>query len=211
MLVVTAALEESTEVVISPEDEARAAFYGLIGHIFHAPPSSDILDAIANQDPVSNQTDTPLRRAWGELQKTARNAKASQVRQEYDDLFIGVGKAEIMLYGSYYVSGFLMEKPLAKLREHLNELGFARRQAVGEPEDHISALCEVMRVLILGTENLPAAPVETQKDFFHRHLAPWVPRLTTALAQNKISEFYSRAGQFTQEFFQIENESFEIA
>src|SRR5688572_13616454 len=126
MLVVTAALEESTEVVISPEDEARAAFYGLIGHIFHAPPSSDILDAIANQDPVSNQTDTPLRRAWGELQKTARNAKASQVRQEYDDLFIGVGKAEIMLYGSYYVSGFLMEKPLAKLREHLNELGFAR-------------------------------------------------------------------------------------
>lgn len=208
LLAAASDLEESAG--IPPEDEARAGLYALIAHLFRAPPSQDILDTIANQDFVSSQADTPLQSAWRELQQTAGKSRARQISQEYDDLFIGVGKPEVMLYGSYYLSGFLMEKPLAKLREHLSQLGFQRRLSVGEPEDHVSALSEVMRVLVAGTEELSPAPVETQKEFFQRHLSPWLPKLADALIQNARSEFYARAGRFAQVFFRIEKESFEI-
>ncbi|MGH8770944.1 MAG: TorD/DmsD family molecular chaperone, partial [Burkholderiales bacterium] len=138
-------------------------------------------------------------------------AESSRLREEYDQLFIGVGKPDVMLYGSYYLSGFLMEKPLAKLREDLLKLGLSRRQSVGEPEDHISALSETMRLLVMGQGHFPPASLETQKDFFHRHLEPWYRKLTAALVENKVSEFYRRAGSFIQAFFEVETESFEIA
>ncbi|MGH8727736.1 MAG: TorD/DmsD family molecular chaperone [Burkholderiales bacterium] len=203
-------VSEESQVVVSPEDQARAGLYGLIANIFHAPPSGDILKAIAEASLIDGHAESPLAAAWRQLQETSAIASEGRLRQEYDELFIGVGKPEIMLYGSYYLSGFLMEKPLAKLREHLSHLGFKRRLSVGEPEDHLSALCEVMRGLIVGSGELPAAPVETQKEFFHRHLSPWAPKLADALIQNTRSEFYARAGKFAQVFFQIEKESFEI-
>lgn len=209
MLVAATSLEESTEVC--PEDEARAAIYGLIAHILHAPPSNETLNAIASQAFVIAEGDTPLQIAWRELHGTAGKVFADQIRQEYDDLFSGAGKPEVMLYGSFYLSGFLMEKPLARLREHLSELGLSRRLPVGEPEDHIAALCETMRVLIAGHENFAPTSLETQKDFFERHLASWAQKLAEALARNPISKFYSDTGKFIQAFFHVENESFEIA
>lgn len=202
-------MEESEEV--SPEDEARAACYGLIAHIFHAPPSSDALKTISTANLITSQMETPLQTAWRNLQQVAAETEPARLREEYDQLFIGVGKPDVMLYGSYYLSGFLMEKPLAKLREDLLKLGLSRRQSVGEPEDHISALSETMRLLVMGQGHFPPAPLETQKDFFHRHLESWYRKLTAALVENKVSEFYRRAGSFIQAFFEVETESFEIA
>jgi TorA maturation chaperone TorD len=211
MLAIAGGLEESKAVGVVPEDETRAVCYGLFAHLFSAPPSSALLGTIAQHNLIQSEAATPLGVAWRQLQEIASDSDPARLRQEYDDLFAGVGKPEIMLQGCYYLTGFLMEKPLAKLRDHLDELGFARRQSVAESEDHISALCEVMRVLIAGYAGEPSAPIETQHEFFLRHIAPWAPKLAAALEQNKVSTFYAHAGKFIQAFFQIEHESFEIA
>lgn len=205
------ALEESGSVGLAPEDETRAVCHGLIAYLFSSPPSSALLRTIMQYDLVQSEMDTPLSDAWRQLQESAGKFDPARLRQEYDDLFIGVGKPEIMLQACHYLTGFLMEKPLARLRDHLDELGFERRRSVAESEDHISALCEVMRVLVAGHNAHPAAPIETQHEFFLRHIAPWAPKLAAALEQNKVSTFYAHAGKFIQAFFQIEQESFEIA
>jgi TorA maturation chaperone TorD len=209
MLATALGTEESRAVVV-PEDEARAACYGLIAHIFSSPPSETILRTIATVDLVHGAIDGPLYSAWRQLQESAAQSNAARLSLEFDDLFGGVGKPRIALHGCYYLTGFFMEKPLAKLRDDLAQLGLSRRSSVGEPEDHISALCEAMRVLVAGLDGNPPAPIETQRDFFRRHLAPWVDALAAVLQQNEVSAFYASVGRFMHEFFQIENESFEI-
>jgi TorA maturation chaperone TorD len=201
--------EERSPVVVYPEDETRAACYGLIAHLFSSPPSDAVLRTIASMDLIHAGSGA-LYSAWRHLQQNASSANPVALRQEFDDLFIGVGKPQIALHGCYYLTGFLMEKPLSKLRDDLSELGFSRQESARESEDHIAALCEVMRVLVAGHDDMPPAPVEAQTDFFRRHLAPWMGKLTSSLERNAVSTFYANVGRFMHEFFQVENESFEI-
>ena len=201
--------EERRTVVVYPEDETRGVCYGLIARLFSAPPSDAVLRMIATMDLI-HAGDSALHSAWRHLQQNASRVDPTALRQEFDDLFIGVGKPQIPLHGCYYLTGFLMEKPLSKLRDDLTELGFSRQESAPESEDHIAALCEVMLVLIAGHEDMPPALVEEQRNFFYRHLAPWAHKLTSALGRNEVSVFYANAGRFMQEFFQVENESFEI-
>jgi TorA maturation chaperone TorD len=152
------------------EETARADLYGLLSTLFYAPPSQALLDTIGS---ANAQGDGVLEQAWADLVAACKGAGEEAVRDEYEQLFIGVGKPEVMLYGSWYLSGFLMEKPLAALRGDLNLLGLERPETVMESEDHIAALCEVMRYLI-ASDDIAQANLATQKRFFAAHLQPWV-------------------------------------
>jgi TorA maturation chaperone TorD len=198
---------------VSPEDQARAAIYGLVSNLFYAAPGRELLATIAQagEDIAVQGADSELGRAWRELQKAAAAADESALRQEYDDTFISTGRAPVFLYGSFYMAGFLMEKPVAKLRDELARLGFARTAESGETEDHISALCDVMRLLILGDETRAAAPVSVQREFFVRNIAPWYEKLSGAIADAESTDFYKTAAMFARKFFDLESQSFEMA
>lgn len=201
-----------TKVEVAPEDRTRADMYALIGNLFFGPPSKDLLAAIARGDAMSEEgTDTAFRRAWKALRHVAATSDPDAIRHEYDTVFISTGRAPVMLYGSHYLAGFLMEKPLAKLRDELAQLGIARRQTSGESEDHISALCDVMRFLIVGDEATPPAALEVQRGFFERNVQPWYARLCDATHNAAETNFYGRVADLAMAFFDIESESLQIA
>ncbi|MGH8751761.1 MAG: TorD/DmsD family molecular chaperone [Burkholderiales bacterium] len=192
---------------VNQEDLARADMYALIARLFYAP-DAQLLGAIAQADEIVAQGDNAhLAQAWRALVAAAA-AGPETVKEEHENLFIGVGKPDVMLYGSYYLAGFLMEKPLAKLRDDLSKLGLARNDYVSEPEDHLSALCDVMRYLISGDEMHAAASIEEQKQFFSRHLQPWYERFCAAVLAAEKANFYKPAARFVKAFFEIEMESF---
>ncbi|NMG42581.1 molecular chaperone [Aromatoleum toluvorans] len=192
--------------VLGDEDRARAHHYALLARLFFAAPDAPLLAALAASARVMGDGDAPFARAWAELGDCAEQADAPAVRDEYDALFYGIGRPDVMLYGSWYLAGFLMEEPLAELRDDLAELGLARRAGVAETEDHIAALAEVMRHLALTGPD--EAGLARQRRFFVRHLQPWYARLADALAAAPQARFYARTGALMRAFFDIESEAF---
>ncbi|HEV7618634.1 MAG TPA: molecular chaperone TorD family protein [Burkholderiaceae bacterium] len=188
------------------EETARADLYGLLATLFCAPPSQALLDTIGS---AQTQGEGVLELAWAELVAAARQAQAETVRDEYEQLFIGVGKPEVMLYGSYYLSGFLMEKPLAALRTDLAKLGLQRADSVVESEDHIAALCEVMRYLI-ASDDVTQGSLAMQKKFFADHIQAWVNDLCIALAAHPHAKFYVPVAQVARSFFEVEMQAFDM-
>jgi TorA maturation chaperone TorD len=87
--------------------------------------------------------------AWGSSRERARTSlagarrcrkkRAEAVEEEYTRLFLTIGRPEVMLFGSFYIAGFLMEEPVVELRDDLAELGLGRRMGIMESEDHIAA------------------------------------------------------------------------
>ena len=196
---------------VSPEDVARARWYVTFAQVFRAPPSAAWLRETGAQamDPVAVDTgETPLGRAWNAFALACANADADAVREEYEDTFIGVGKAEVFLYASWHLSGFLHERPLVELREHLAALGVARRSDVSETEDHIAALCETMAWLIVAApESLRT--LSTQRVFFQRFLSPWYEALVEAIEHCGVTDFYKHAARLLGEFLAIERQAFD--
>jgi TorA maturation chaperone TorD len=188
------------------EETARADLYGLLATLFYAPPSQALLDTIGS---AQTQGEGVLELAWAELVAAARQAQAETVRDEYEQLFIGVGKPEVMLYGSYYLSGFLMEKPLVALRTDLAKLGLQRAGSVVESEDHIAALCEVMRYLI-ASDDVTQGSLAMQKKFFADHIQAWVNDLCIALAAHPHAKFYVPVAQVARSFFEVEMQAFDM-
>lgn len=129
------------------------------------------------------------------------------VAREYFELFIGVGRGELLPYGSYYLTGFLHERPLARLRADLADLGIERVEGQCEPEDHAAILCEIMAGLITGAF---AAPMERQRYFFHRHLAPWMERFFADLGSAKAADFYGPVAAIGRLFIEIETAAFAL-
>ncbi|HUL40924.1 MAG TPA: molecular chaperone TorD family protein [Burkholderiales bacterium] len=193
---------------VAQEDLARAHMYALIARLLYSP-DGQLLRAIATADEIIAET-APLTEAWHALASTAQACNAEAVEEEYEKLFIGVGRPEVMLFGSYYLAGFMMEKPLALLRDDLAKLGLARHESVNEPEDHLSALCDVMRYLITGDEERYPASLEQQKQFFARHIQTWHERFCNAVIGSESANFYRHVAQFIRAFFNIEVESFEM-
>jgi TorA maturation chaperone TorD len=189
------------------EETARADLYGVLAELFYEPPSQAILDTVAAS---RAEGEGVLERAWNELAAACRETKPDAVRDEYEQLFIGVGKPEIMLYGSYYLSGFLMEKPLAALRTDLAALGLQRAEAVAESEDHVATLCEVMRYLITSDE-VEIANLASQKKFFAAHMQPWVGDLCTAIDNHPHAAFYKYVSRLARSFFEVEMQAFDMA
>jgi TorA maturation chaperone TorD len=135
--------------------------------------------------------------------------KAAEVAEEYQSLFVGLVRGELVPYGSYYLTGFLHEKPLAKLRDDLQAFGIARAENVSDPEDHIASLCEVMAGLIDGTFGTPVS-LEEQKRFFNTHIRPWAPVFFRDLEAAKVSVLYAAIGSVGRAFLEIEEGAFEM-
>lgn len=190
---------------LSEEDGLRAQLYKLLAFYLRAAPDQAGLDMAS----AMTGDDTPLGGAITSLAKIASKTNPETISQEYHDLFIGLGRGELLPYGSYYLTGFLHEKPLAKLRADMATIGIGRQPDVKEPEDHIAALCEMMAGLIEGVfEN--SGGLEEQKAFFDAHLASWAGHFFADLEGAKSSVFYAALGSVGKAFFEIEQGAFEL-
>lgn len=191
------------------EEMARAEVYGLLAILYYAPPEPELLQSLRVA-----VTDAPARggfleEPWRELVAAARGAPDDAIANEYDALFGGVGKPEVYLFGSHYLSGFLNEKPLARLRTDLAALGLARGDDMPETEDHIAYLCEVMRYLIAG-DDVEVANLARQEEFFAAHLQPWATALCDAIAAHPKARFYAALSGFTRAFLAVEVQGFDM-
>jgi len=191
------------------EEIARAELYGLLAMLYYAPPAADLLAqlrAAATETPAAGAL---LEAPWRSLVGLARGMTEPSIKSEYDDLFGGIGKPEIYLYASWYLSGFLNEKPLARLRADLAGLGLARDEKMSETEDHVACLCEVMRYLIAG-EDAVLADLPKQREFFAHHLQPWTSRLCEAIEAHPKARFYAALAVLTREFMAVEAQGFDM-
>jgi TorA maturation chaperone TorD len=193
----------------APEDRARADFYALIARLFAAAPDADLLAQLAQADEIATASATGFVESWNAL-RAAAGTYGEAAAQEYQDLFIGIGRPRVVLYGSFYLSGFMMEKPLAALRTDLVQLGLERQSKVAETEDHFAAVCEVMRLLILEEDVAPDAREQRQEQFFLCHVKPWYEPAMAAVAQDEGAKFYRCAAGFARAFLDLEVQAFEI-
>ncbi len=191
------------------EETARAEIYGLLAQLYYAAPPPDLLSALRVAVTEAPAQGAFLEEPWRELVGAARSMSDADIAQEYDALFGGVGKPEVYLFGSHYLSGFLNEKPLARLRDALAELGLARDEAMSDTEDHIAYLCEVMRYLIAG-DDVAVANLTRQSAFFAEHVQPWATGLCDAIAAHPKARFYGVLGSFTRAFVHIEAQGFDM-
>jgi TorA maturation chaperone TorD len=188
-----------------PEEQARANFYALLARLFYSPPDEGFLKTLAAADELDAEDET-LAARWRELIAAAAVTEAEALRWEYDAAFVGAGKAPITLYAAAYSLRFSNETPLAELRADLAALGLARREAAGEPEDHIAALCDVMRYLIAGEER----PLEEQQRFFDRWIRPNYESLCAAIEKSEQTSFYRLVARLAKAFFSLEQAAFEM-
>lgn len=191
------------------EETARAELYGLLAQLYYAPPAPELLAKLrvaATEAPAAGGF---LEEPWRALVGVARGLRDGEIADEYNALFGGVGKPEVYLYGSHYLSGFLNEKPLARLRTELTSLGLARDEAMSDTEDHIAYLCEVMRYLIAG-DDVAVANLTRQRSFFAEHLQPWVVPLCDAIAQHPRARFYAAVAELTRAFVSVEAQGFDM-
>jgi TorA maturation chaperone TorD len=189
---------------LPPEEVARANFYGLLARLFYAPPDAALLQAIAGAGDIEGE-DGDIGAAWRDLAIAAAQCDAEAVREEYETAFVGTGKAPVTLYTGAYSVKYSNEVPLAELRGELARLGLARRDGAFEPEDHIAALCDVMRHLIASQNDLAR-----QRDFFERWIWPVADPLCAAIQQSDKTLFYKRVASFFIGLCTIEHRAFEM-
>jgi TorA maturation chaperone TorD len=184
-------------------DAARAQEYALLAALLGRAPDAGLLSRLAELRGDAS----PLGLAHADLAEAAADTTADKVEREYFNLFIGVGRGELLPYGSYYLTGFLHERPLARLRQDLIELGVERAEGVAEPEDHAALLCEVMAGLI--NRKFPAVE-GADRNLFENHMRPWIGRFFSDLEQAQEAKFYRRVGRLGRVFVEIETEAFAL-
>lgn len=195
----------SMQTALPEEDALRAQLYDLLAVLLRKPPASDFLDKL-----TALQGDaTPMGKAITALSRLASVSSPERIDTEFHALFVGLGRGELLPYASYYMTGFLNEKPLAKLRDDMARLRMVRDAAAYEPEDNIGSLCEMMAGMILGRFGEPVS-LAGQKDFFFTHLAPWAEHFFTDLEGAEASVFYAPVGNIGAQFMQIEKDSFRM-
>jgi TorA maturation chaperone TorD len=191
------------------EETARAEVYGLLAALFYAPPSPDLLAQLRVAVTEAPAAGGFLEEPWRQFVGTVRELSDEQVAAEYNALFGGVGKPELYLFGSWYLSGFLNEKPLAALRGDLATLGLARDESMNETEDHFACVCEVMRYLIAG-DDVEVANLTQQQKFFSAHVQSWAPALCEAITAHPKARFYAALAGFTVAFISVETQAFDL-
>jgi TorA maturation chaperone TorD len=191
------------------EETARAEIYGVLASLYYAPPDAQLLSALRMAATDAPAQGALLEEPWRALVGAARAFDERAIAAEYDALFGGVGKPEVYLYGSHYLTGYLNEKPVARLRTALADLGLARDEAMAETEDHIACLCEVMRYLIAG-DDVAVANLTKQREFFSTHLQPWLLRLCDAIVAHPKARFYASLAEFTRAFASVEAQGFDM-
>ncbi|MBX3650671.1 MAG: molecular chaperone TorD family protein [Burkholderiales bacterium] len=191
-------------------DGIRSALYGLLSHLFFAAPTPELLRQIADLRDVIGEAAGELHSAWQTLADAARQADVAAIRSEFDDTFVSTGRPPVSLYASSYMQGRRKGHLLAELREDLLRLGYRRADEAVEYEDHISALCDVMRGLIVD-DAAPEMSFAAQQAFFRHYLAPWFAALCIALDEAGQTSFYRSVSRFAAAFFANESEYFELA
>jgi TorA maturation chaperone TorD len=192
--------------VLAPEDQARANLYGLLARLFYAAPDAALLVAIAQSGEMQAEAASPLAMAWKQLVEASASANAEAVREEFEQVFVGTGKAEVTLYTGAYTTRSTVDSPLAELRGELATLGLARRGGVYLPEDHMGALCETMRHLIAEQY----ADLEEQHRFFKRWIWPAAILLCDAIDKSGNTAFYKDVGRLARDYFELELTAFEM-
>ena len=191
------------------EETARAEVYGLLAALYYAPPTPELMAQLRVAVTEAPAAGGFLEEPWRGVVAAARAVSDDAVAVEYDALFGGVGKPEIYLFGSHYLSGFLNEKPLAALRTDLAALGLGRDDTMSETEDHFAYLCEVMRYLIAG-EDVEVANLTQQQKFFTVHMQPWVSAMCDTVAAHPKARFYAALAGFTRAFLAVETQGFDM-
>jgi TorA maturation chaperone TorD len=192
---------------LDPEDEARAAFYGLIARLFYAPPDPDVLAQIQNARAFDEGDEGDLAQRWRELAERCLAAAPVMLENEHTELFIGTGKAEVTPYLTHYLQDRTTDNPLVRLRRQLAEWGMRRQPRANEPEDHVSGICESMRLAIAAQHR----SLEEQKSFFDRFVYPGVTPFCDAVAASPKADFYRLVARFASEFLQLERRAFDMA
>jgi TorA maturation chaperone TorD len=195
---------QAASMELDDVEAARAREYALIAALLSRTPNADLMSRLS----ALRGDASPLGVAHVELAEAAGEFGIERVEREFFNLFIGLGRSELMPYASYYLTGFLHDRPLARLREDLAALGIERRQGQAEPEDHVGILCEIMAGLIDGRLS---APVNSDRKIFEKHLAPWIGRFFADLERSESADFYRRVGTLGRVFIEIETEAFSLA
>ncbi|MCE0505332.1 molecular chaperone TorD family protein [Roseivivax sp. GX 12232] len=190
---------------VGEEDRLRADLYNFLGLLLAGPPDEMLLAQVAGL----SGDDSDLGQAITRLADCAKSSSVRDLEREFNRLFIGLGRGELLPYASYYLTGFLNEKPLATLRQDLRARGLTRSPNVFEPEDNIASLMEVMGALIVGRFGQPA-PLEDQKTFFNRHVGPWAGHFFADLETAKSAMLYAAVGSVGRAFVEIEREGFRL-
>ena len=191
------------------EELARSELYGLLALLYYAQPATELIAKLGVAVTDAPAAGAILEEPWRALVGLARELSPQAIQTEYDSLFGGIGKPEVYLYGSHFLSGFLNEKPLVRLRADLAALGLARAQGMSETEDHLAYLCEVMRYLI-ASDDVAAASLTRQREFFSNQLQPWVRMLCDQLEQHPKARFYAALARLTRAFMDVEAQGFDM-
>jgi TorA maturation chaperone TorD len=196
----------------TPDDSdelARAEIYGLLANLFYVPPAGELHARLRSAPTEAPVRGAFLERAWGDIVAAARRLGADEIAEEYAALFLGIGRPEIFLYGSYYLAGTLNEKPLVTLRDDLRTLGLERPETISETEDHIASLCEVMRYLIAG-EDVGTSNLAVQQRFYNAHLRGWIDAFCDVLEAHPRADFYRSVAAFTRDFAAVEAQGLDL-
>jgi len=191
------------------EELARAEVYGLLANLFCAPPSAELHAQLRVALTEALVAGAFLERSWSEVVAASRRLGVDAIADEYAALFLGVGRPEVLPYGSYHLSGSLNAKPLVTLRHDLRALGLERPETVSETEDHIAGLCEVMRYLIAG-EDAGTSNLATQQRFYDAHLRGWIDGFCDLLEAHPRADFYRSVASFTRDFAIVEAQGLDL-
>ncbi|ARV72601.1 TorD/DmsD family molecular chaperone [Vibrio campbellii] len=183
------------------EQTLRTEIYLVLSALFRSAPSEEMIEFLTSLE--VEPSESSMQKAWIALQQAAKDSNRKALEDEYQDLFIGIGRGEVMPFGSWHMTGAMMEKPLAEIRHDLELLGFERDENVKEPEDHIAALCEVMSMLTGEEEDL-------QQAVFNKHIAPWFNSFTQQLENAESANFYKPAAQLCEAFLTLEQVRFSV-
>lgn len=199
---ITENTRDARRTTASAEDGMRANTYALLGTLLARPPSADVLLTLKAIEAPASDGQGAMAAAWQTLRLAGERSNPEALDDEYQDLFIGIGRGELVPYGSWYLAGFMMDKPLAILRQDLATLGFERQEGVFETEDHAAALCETMALMINSDE----VSFDAQRKFFADHVGPWMGRFFQDLQNAKSARFYRAVGQLGEQFLEIEKQ-----
>lgn len=191
------------------EELARAELYGLLAQLWLGPPDAALLQQFKVAVTQAPESGGHLEAPWQTLVAAMRATQPDTAAEEYDALFGGIGKPEVFLYGSFYLSGFLNEKPLADLRTDLDRLGLTRDPARGETEDHIAYVFETMRYLIAG-DDVAVCNLEQQRRFFRTHVQTWVAALCDAVQAQPRADTWRAVAEMTRQFVAVETQGFDL-
>jgi len=194
--------------MIDPAESSRADLYRILARLWLAAPNRELLQSL-QQAGDSTPSDGHLAAPWQTLLAALRSTTVQAAADEYEALFQGVGKPEILPYGSYYLAGALNERPLVRLRDDLRELGLTRDPQRGETEDHIAFLFEVMRYLIVG-DDLAVCNLERQRRLFRAHLQPWIEQLCDTVEVHPRAVTWRVVAALTRSFIQVETQAFDL-